>query len=352
MALVKPAQLSESQLALLRLVRSEGIGPISVQKMLKKHGTAARALASLDTSAPDLTPEFAILDTLGGGYVFSDSYPENLQQLHDCPPVLCALGNISLLHKPQVAIVGSRNASAMGMRFTRNLAADLTAAGMVITSGLARGIDTAAHNGALEQGTTIAVLGGGLDFIYPPENADLYKRIAVHGLLLAETPCGTAVTTASFPRRNRIIAALAQGTVVVEAAKRSGSLITARLAAELGRDVFAIPGHPSDPRAEGPNHLIRDGAMLTTCAADILDTLHGNLLTAPKQESLFSEEPETAPASLDGALESLLSAQATPVDELVRQSGHPAAQVHALLAEWELLGKIERLPGNRVSLIT
>lgn len=350
MALVSPQQLNTEQLALLRLLRTDGIGPVAVKKLLAKHGSAVRALNTVDNApaATSLQPEFDTLTKRGGGYIFAEHYPQTLLQLHDCPPVLSALGNIDLLHKPQVAIVGSRNASAMNMRFTRDLAARLAAAGMVVTSGLARGIDTAAHNGALEGGTTIGVLGGGLDFIYPPENEALYKRIAENGLLLAETACGTAVTNASFPRRNRIIAALAQGTVVIEAAKRSGSLITARLALELGREVFAIPGHPTDPRAEGPNQLIRDGAVLTTCLDDILSTLHGSLLTAPKQESLFADD-DTPPTSLDDTLKNLLSAQPTAVDELVRQSGYSAAAVHALLAEWELLGEVERLPGNRVA---
>jgi DNA processing protein len=279
--------LNDELIDRLRLVRSQGIGPVTFRQLLARFGSAAAALAAV----PDLARrgggapprlfgrdsaerEIAAVEKLGGKYLTLGQglYPRLLAELEDAPPLLMAKGNLNLLDRMAVAIVGARNASAAACRFARGLAYDLGQQNLVVVSGLARGIDSAAHDGALETGT-IGVVAGGIDVFYPPENETRQKALYEHGLVLAEMPPGTEPRARHFPYRNRIIAGIAAGTVVVEAAPRSGSLITARLAAEAGREVMAVPGSPLDPRAQGCNQLIRDGATLVQNASDVIEEL-------------------------------------------------------------------------------
>jgi DNA processing protein len=281
------------------------------------------------------------------------AYPALLAATETAPPVIYARGDATLLDRPAVAIVGARNASAAGIRFARQLSHDLAEADHVVISGLARGIDAAAHQAALARGT-IAVVAGGIDVAYPPEHADLMAQIAEHGLVLAEQPPGVQPQARHFPRRNRIIAALAAGTVVVEGALRSGSLITARVAADLGREVMAVPGSPLDPRAQGCNQLIREGATLIQSAADVLEAL-GNFSGQPAVRFNVADAVLPAPALVAdpdarAALCRMLSPTPAPVDELVRLTGLPAAQVASVLLDLELEGQIVRHAGARVAL--
>jgi DNA processing protein len=306
-------------------------------------------------------------------FVDTDGYPALLGLLEDAPPVIAVQGDCRLLDRRAVALVGGRNASANGQRLAETLAAGIAAAGLVVVSGMARGIDAAAHQGALPSGRTVAVIAGGLDCPYPPEHTDLQRQIAEGGAVVAEAPLGTTPQSRHFPRRNRIIAGLVLGVVVVEAAQRSGSLITARLAQEAGRELFAVPGSPLDPRARGANDLLREGAHLTETAADVLD----NLPDHPSREGIgrsplfarglppglsapdsFLEPPELSPSEAPGGrippkqVLDLLESSPTPVDDLVRRCQFSAAAVMAALLELELAGRVETLPGNRVALVT
>jgi DNA processing protein len=291
---------------------------------------------------------------LGGRYLFHGTadYPALLAELATAPPVLIVKGDGALLTRPAVAMVGARNASAAACRFARQLGDALGQAGLAIVSGLARGIDSAAHDGALATGT-IGVIAGGVDVVYPPENAARQQAVAERGLLVAEMPPGTEPRARHFPWRNRIIAGLAQGIVVVEAAPRSGSLITARLAGEYGREVMAVPGFPLDPRAQGCNLLIRDGATLVQSAEDVLEAIRP-LDVRPFRET--GDDYERAVVQADvaererEALASLLSRTPVPVDELIRQSGLSPAAVQTVLLELELAGRLERHAGGRVSI--
>ncbi len=354
----------------LRLARTEGVGPIAWRRLLARFASPAAALAELprlaraggrDTppripSPAEAEREIAALDKLGGRFLVlgEPSYPALLATVDDAPPVVACLGDPSFLARKSVAIVGSRNASTNGQRLAEQLGAELAKAGIAVVSGLARGIDTAAHEGALLHGATIACVAGGLDIPYPPENAALQARIAQHGAVLAESPLGTAPLGRSFPRRNRIIAAISLGTVVVEAAPRSGSLLTARLAAEAGREVFAVPGSPLDPRARGTNNLIREGAHLVEAAEDILRELPPDSPPQPQRELAEpppSWEDPTLHAKITSQLLDLVSHSPTPVDDLIRRCQVSAAVVMAILMELEAAGRIESLPGNRVALI-
>ncbi len=285
--------LSDAErVAWLRLIRTENVGPITFMQLLRRFGTAAAALDALPELArrggrtrpiricprAEALREIETTAAAGARLVArgEPDYPQVLATLDDAPPVLALKGEAGLGHRPAVAVVGARNASALGIRFARQIAAELAGRGLIVASGLARGIDRAAHEGALAAGTaggTIAVLGAGIDVAYPAENAELQARIGEEGLLVAEMPTGTQPKPAHFPRRNRIIAGLALGTLVVEAALQSGSLITARLALEQGREVFAVPGSPLDPRCRGTNDLIRQGATLAEGADDVLRVL-------------------------------------------------------------------------------
>jgi DNA processing protein len=285
------------------------------------------------------------------------AYPRGLAAVDDAPPLLCVLGNSGLLDKPMVAVVGARNASLNGRNLARRISAELGRAGLVVASGMARGIDTAAHDGALAFGT-VAVLAGGADVIYPPENAELWRRIVEAGAVVSEMPPGTQPQASHFPRRNRIISGLALGVVVIEASLKSGSLITARLAADQGRAVFAVPGSPLDARAAGPNDLIRHGATLTESAADVLGVL-GDLLRRPLAEgrrSGFGAAKPAVPSEDEVArarstiVESLGVTPVT-VDEIIRQCQLSPSVVSMVLLELELAGRLERHPGNQVSLL-
>lgn len=358
-------------LARLRLARTEGVGPATFRRLLERHGSAAAALAALpriaERSGRPLIPcpvgaaerELEGLARLGGTWLHlgAPGYPPLLALLEDAPPVLAVLGDAGVLLRRQVGVVGARAASAGGRRMAEELAAGLTMAGIVVTSGLARGVDAAAHLGALAaHGRTVAVVAGGLDQPYPPENAALQARIAAEGgAVVAEAPLGTAPLARHFPRRNRIVAGMVLGVVVVEAAQRSGSLITARLALEAGREVFAVPGSPLDPRTRGANDLIRQGAHLVETAEDIL----GHLPEAPREAPLFrgraepadtQAAPEDVPAlpGTEGQLLELIGAAPVGVDDLARRCHLSPPAVRAILLDLELSGLVEALPGDRV----
>ncbi len=278
-------------------------------------------------------------------------YPPLLAELEDAPPLLIAKGNLGLLDRQAVAIVGARNASAAACRFARGLAHDLGGEGLVVVSGLARGIDSAAHDGALESGT-VGVIAGGIDVFYPPENHARQEALYERGLVLAEMPPGTEPRARHFPYRNRIIAGMSSGTVVVEAAPRSGSLITARLAAEAGREVMAVPGSPLDPRAQGCNQLIRDGATLVQTAADVVEAIRPFQSQVRAAAVPFDHGSDASADSEDvlAQVEALLGPSAVPVDEIIRLSGAPAGAVQMALLELDLAGRLDRQAGNRVSL--
>ncbi|WP_298807929.1 DNA-processing protein DprA [uncultured Sphingomonas sp.] len=353
-------------LARLRLIRTASIGPVSFRQLIARFGTAAAAIEALPDLArrgggrvPAVTDtgvalrEMEAVARIGARYLFlgRDDYPPLLAELSDAPPVLTIRGDLSLASRDTVAMVGARNASAASCRFARGLAQEVAQAGAVVVSGLARGIDTAAHEGAGR--ATIGVIAGGIDVAYPPENARLQDRIAADALLVAEMPPGTEPRARHFPHRNRIIAALSLGTVVIEAAPRSGSLITARLAGEAGREVMAVPGHPSDPRAQGCNGLIRDGAVLVQSAADVLEQIRPIDLRARVRSPLSgwgAPPPEDASEAERRRVTGLLGPVPVGVDELVRQAGLAPAVVQMVLLELELGGRLERHAGGRVSL--
>ncbi len=276
-------------------------------------------------------------------------YPRLLAELEDAPPLLTAKGNLDLLDKMGTAIVGARNASAAACRFARGLAYDLGQNGLVVVSGLARGIDSAAHDGALEAGT-IGVIAGGIDVFYPPENEGRQKALYECGLVLAEMPPGTEPRARHFPYRNRIIAGISVGTVVVEAAPKSGSLITARLAAEAGREVMAVPGSPLDPRAQGCNQLIRDGATLIQNAADVIEAIRLPATSVRGISAPYELPEELNGEDVLGPIEELLGPSPVPVDEIIRLSGAPPGAVQMALLELDLAGRLERHAGNKVSL--
>ena len=361
----RPTTLTETErLARLRLIRAAGIGTVTFWALLERYGEATRAVGAL----PDLTRrakrplklpteqeaarELERTERTGARLIMhgEEDYPPGLAELEAPPPIISVRGNPSLFARDTIAIVGARNASALGQRFARDIARDLGAAGIVVASGLARGIDTAAHKGGLATGT-IAVMAGGIDVVYPPENQALYEEIAAKGIVVSEMPVGQQPTAQHFPRRNRIVSGLARGVVVVEATMNSGSLITARLAGEQGRDVFAVPGSPLDPRAKGTNGLLRQGAILTESAEDVLNAL-GPRQPAPKP---MKKPPNTASATLQNtdALQREILKKLGPapveIDELVRLLGAPAAEVSAALLDLEFAGQLTRHPGQRIS---
>lgn len=366
--------LPDDAVARLRLIRTDSIGPITYRQLLARFGSAAAALAALPdlarrggrslaiASPADAEAELAVLDQIGATMIFigTPAYPALLAALDTAPPVLAARGDIGLLDRPAVAIVGARNASAAGVRLARALASDLAAQDLVVVSGLARGIDAAAHQGAMAGGT-IAVVAGGVDVVYPPENAALMAEIAEKGLILAEQKPGVEPQARHFPRRNRVIAGLAAGTLVVEGAPKSGSLITARIAAEAGREVMAIPGSPLDPRAQGCNQLIREGATLVQSAADVVEALSafghssdagpqlGMRFKAAESATWYDEPAEDAGDAERAAVAALLSPTPVAIDELVRLSGLAPAVVATVLLDLELAGALVRHAGGRVA---
>jgi len=335
--------------ARLRLARSPRIGPVKFHEALQHFGSARRACRDLPvTPEGEIAHEEQALGKLGGRFlIFGDAdYPAALAALPDAPPMLSAIGNVGLPARPTLAIVGARDASLAGRRFAADLAITLGQAGFAVASGLARGIDAAAHEAALATGT-IAVLAGGIDQVYPPQNERLQHAIAECGLLLAETPLGTPPIARSFPRRNRIVSGLSAGVIVIEAAERSGSLITAERALEQGREVFVVPGSPMDPRYGGSNSLIRDGAILVRDANDIM-----SVLGKPQSRPQAVEKPVQIPRNTETAtVLQALGAVPTAVDELVRRCQVSAATVAEVLLALELEGRLERHRGNRVSLI-
>ncbi len=402
----------EQRLDWLQLIRSDNIGPRTFRTLINRFGGARAALEALPelvarhgggrqiriAKRSDCAREFESAARIGARFVVmgESEYPPALREIDAPPPVLCVLGDTTVFARPMAAIVGSRNASAAGLAFTDRIARELAEADFVIASGLARGVDQRAHRASLLTGT-VAVLAGGLDRIYPPEHVGLAGEICAHGAVVSEMPLGWEPRGRDFPRRNRIVSGLALATIVVEAARRSGSLITARFANEQGREVFAVPGSPLDPRAEGCNDLIRHGATLCTSGADVIEALapivagavapRSNLrddnTAFPSAERLWDEtdlfgDPATpftepalelddeggkfAPLSSDGSLpqdaapfspreviERLLGPSPVGLDELVRASGLPVADVHAALFDLELDGKIVRHGGGLVA---
>ncbi len=354
----------------LRLARSEGVGPVAWRELMRRYGSAGKALAVLPdlarrggrsgalkiASLADAEREMDAGRALGAVLLTAGeaAFPALLAEIDPPPPVLWVRGQAELLSRPCVAIVGARIASAAGQRFARGLAVDLGAQGYVVVSGLARGVDGAAHEGAMASGTA-AVLAGGVDDIYPPEHAGLYERVAAKGCIVSENAVGRRATARDFPRRNRIISGLSLGVVVVEAEQRSGSLITARLAAEQGREVFAVPGSPLDPRAKGPNELIRQGAALCEGVDDVLRVLADLRHAREPQRDLFTAldaDDATLDAMADRLRErtyALLSPTPIPRDEIVRALGEPAAGVLAALVELSLAGRADLLPGGLVA---
>lgn len=360
----------EERIACLRLMRSENVGPITYHHLIERYGSASRALEALPRlarrggkptlricSEQEALAELETVERLGARLIAHGerTYPGPLATLPDAPPLISVRGQRDLLDCPAVAIVGTRNASSAGHRYTRTLAAELGEAGFAVVSGLARGIDTAAHAGAMETGT-LAVLAGGIDSVYPPENADLQSEISERGLLVAEQKAGTRPQARHFPTRNRLISGLSLGVIVVEAALRSGSLITARCALEQGREVFAVPGSPLDPRCHGSNGLIRDGAVLVQSASDVTSAL--DLMTRPRRPpEPLRRRPVPTPIPDDGQLAdsrhrvaAALSPTPVTVDELLRHCHLTPPVLLTILLELEAAGRLHRHPGNRVSL--
>lgn len=376
--------LSETErLDWLQLIRTHGIGPITFFRLLNKFGSAGEALSQLPefsrasgrktpivlANRKDCEAEIKRAWQTGTQIIAAcePEYPSLLRAIADPPPLLFLQGHVSLFDKPCIAIIGARNASGLGRKFARQLALDLGQAGFVIVSGLARGIDGAAHTAGLETGT-IAVVAGGIDYIYPPEHSELTAEIAKRGVLLSERALGAEPTARDFPRRNRLISGLSRGVVIVEAAARSGTLITARYALEQGREVFAVPGSPMDPRCHGANSLLRDGATLVESAKDVIETLANQTRGAREggsdngdlfEGSGFSDNTATnAPSAdsndIDPEWRAELRTQIfeflgySPIhrDEILRECDAPAGIIADILLELVLTGDIEEVSGG------
>ncbi|MEN8236718.1 MAG: DNA-processing protein DprA [Pseudomonadota bacterium] len=359
------------RLAWVQLARTSKIGPSTHKKLIQRFGSAQAALKAIPElpqtkhlklcSQAEVEQEFTAHENFGAQLLLScnPAYPMSLKAIHDAPPVLSIYGQVELLHKPCLAIVGARNASLNSKHFAKMIAEDLGRNGWIIVSGLARGIDTFAHKGALATGT-MAILAGGVDHIYPQDNTTLYHAIAKDGLIISEAPFAAGPQSHFFPRRNRIISGLSQGVVVVEAAKKSGSLITANNALEQGREVFAVPGSPLDPRSQGTNTLIQQGASLVQSWEDICKELSPttkitNYNTHTTDSSTQNEDfLPTGGEKLDATCKKILeNLSTTPVilDELARQCCISPEQVLWGTLELELAGKAQRLPGNQIALM-
>jgi DNA processing protein len=351
----------------LRLIRSDNVGPRTFRSLVNHFGSARKALERLPElarrggaaghqrvpSEEDARAELVASEQMGVSLIApgESGYPPRLAILDDAPPLLGTRGQREVLMRPMIAIVGSRNASGAGLKFAGQLARDLSEAGLIIVSGLARGIDQAAHRASLGEGT-VAVLAGGHDRVYPPEHEDLLMAILGSGGAISEMPRGHVPRARDFPRRNRLISGASIGVVVVEAAHRSGSLITARIAAEQGREVFAVPGSPLDPRAAGTNDLIKQGATLITEAADVISAIEPIMgrpieLREPEQEPLAGEPDEGDRARIIG----LLGPTPILLDDLIRMANASPAIVRTVLLELELAGRLERHGGGLVSLV-
>jgi DNA processing protein len=374
---VKPARLTDAERRdWLRLRRTENVGAVTFHQLLDRYGDAGRALAALPElsmrggrsaplaipSAKDAEREIAAGEALGARLIAAcePDFSSMLAALDPAPPILWARGRVELLSRPAVAIVGARIASAVaivgariasaaGQRFARTLAQDIGEAGYVVVSGMARGVDAAAHEGSLPSGS-VAVLAGGIDDVFPPENRGLYERLISDGCVVSESPPGFQARARDFPRRNRLISGLAGAVVVVEAEMRSGSLVTARLAAEQGREVLAVPGSPLDPRAKGTNDLIRQGAAICEGVEDVLRALGGlRALREPDAHDPFLDDggdADSPNSDLHERIATLLSPTPTPHDEIIRITGAPASAVNAALTELALAGRAELLPGG------
>lgn len=356
----------------LRLIRSETVGPITFWQLLKQFGTAESALKALPEIAQrsgktvDICSETDALNELKrheqSGFsliaAFEPDFPQLLKQIPDCPPLLSVYGDTSNLNRPSLGIVGARNASLLGRKLAEQLAQDLSDAGWFVASGLARGIDRHAHIGALASGT-IAAVAGGLDIIYPPEHQDLYHKIATTGAVISEMPLGLFPGASHFPRRNRLISGISRGVIVVEAAQKSGSLITARYALEQNRDLFAVPGSPLDPRCRGTNDLLRQGAILVESAEDILNTIgfcegqstYEEPLPVPFGFDYLTEEDDFSPSDLRERLLQDLSHTPISIEVLVEQGNYTPQTIMTALLDLELSGKIQRHGDNRISLV-
>ncbi len=379
--------LNKERLSWLRLYRSENVGPVTFRRLISKYKTAEKALDILPElglrggrknpiriySESEACKEIEAVQKLGGRFCLScdEDYPSDLSFIDDAPAVLTLLGQGKINQsQPVIGIVGARNASLNGRRFTEKLAKELNAHGIVVASGLARGIDTAAHKGSLNSTIgTWAVVAGGADIVYPQENTQLYESIKEHGLIISENILGTQPKAQHFPRRNRIVSGLSKGIIVVEASIRSGSLITARLAAEQGRDVFAVPGFPEDPRAAGPNKLLKDGAILLETVDDVLNQLiSSKIAPSNSQPSSMLFDPMVEQDCFEGCVEefseleinseldpekvaSMLSHLPIAVDEIVRACHVSVSGVQSVLLDLEIAGRLQRLPGNRVGLV-
>ena len=370
-----PATISsEERLNRLRLIRSQNVGPATFFALMEHFSSAAEALSA----APDLSrrggrkrairladraaaeAEIEALYRLGGKLIAlgESDYPTPLAAIADPPPLIQVLGDVSLLVRDCIGIVGARNASAAGRRFARDIAADLGACDLVVVSGMARGIDAASHQGALKTGT-IAVVAGGIDVAYPRENQPLYEDLIAHGAVISEQPLGTQPIARHFPPRNRLISGLSLGILVVEAAPRSGSLITARMALEQGRELFAVPGSPLDPRYRGTNGLIRDGAVLTESVDDVMENLEA-MKSAPRRQNSTRKNTgqpidildEIEVSRAQTVILDLLGPVPVSIDELLRECQLSHAVMVTVLLELELAGRLERHPGSRVSLVS
>jgi DNA processing protein len=370
--LASKTKLTDSQrLDWLRLIRSDNVGPRTFRDLINAYGGAKGALAALPAlarrggasrtnicSIEDAEAELRACRARGIDLVAlgEPDYPPRLQTIDDAPPLIAVRGNIASLSRPLIAIVGSRNASAVGLKFAATLARDLGDAGYGIVSGLARGIDAAAHRASRDSGT-VAVLAGGHERIYPAEHVPLLDELLAHGAAVSEMPLTYEPRARDFPRRNRLISGLAVGVVIVEAARRSGSLITARMAGEQGREVFAVPGSPLDPRAEGTNGLLKQGATLVTEAADVINVIepilgrgYGLPMQEPERDEPLPLDPEPADDERSRIV-GLLGPAPVSIDDLVRLSRTTAATVRMVLLELELAGRLERHGGGLVSLV-
>jgi DNA processing protein len=368
---ITPPQGEEERQDWIRLLRSRRVGPSTFYRLLSEFGTARAALAELPAIARaagedgyEPCPVGVVLAELkaarlcGAQLIAAGSaeYPALLAETTDAPPLLWALGDVGLLLRPALAVVGARNASSLGTRMARSLAEGLGCAGQVIVSGLARGIDTAAHQAALPTGT-VAVMAGGVDAVYPPENAVLAQEIAEHGLRLSEQPMGLVPQARHFPRRNRIISGLVRAVIVVEAAAKSGSLLTARSALDQGREVMAVPGHPMDSRASGCNMLIRDGAVLVRGVDDVIAALPAATGRGREEQAAPASPAPAAPrdlatmSALHQEILDRLGSSPVAEDQLIRDVARPASEVGPELVALELEGRISRQPGGLVSLL-
>ncbi len=363
-----PPTTEDDLITRLRLLRSRRVGPATYRRLIQEHGTPTAALAALPEvaraagvkdyqpcSLEHVTDEIARAKRAGATLLSDDhpDYPNDLGQIEDAPPLMWAVGNRALLHAPMIALVGARNASSLGTRMAKALASGLADAGYIVVSGLARGVDTAAHIASLEHGT-IAVQAGGVDVVYPAENTKLTHDIGRKGLRLSEMPMGMSPQARHFPARNRIISGLARAVVVVEAAAKSGSLITARGALDQAREVLAVPGHPFDARAAGCNMLLRDGATLVRSADDVLDALSPLVKPAPQAELPLQRQPSKPlrdAVALHGEILSRLGPTPIAEDQLIRDLAAPSGEIAPALTDLELSGKITRSPGGLLALV-